>query len=246
MDEDDKVNATSAGIMGFFGVTEGSIPFAAKDPKVYMPSFMIGGFFAGMIAIFTGVGNSVALFGGPIIYLAGGMGQSPDLGGQIMSTDYAYALLYFIPLIIGSFIGFLMVSLLNKVYSNKNNKLSYELKKDLKSDKKKQIKGIKVELKGFKKDFKKAKIDQKEYQKKEILDYKSKIKELKNQEKAINKEETKEYQDLKDKIKDYKKLIEADKSKISDLHFKYLNKEFANTKKLEYRKKLSNYLVINV
>ncbi|AHK22249.1 EIIABC-Fru [Candidatus Hepatoplasma crinochetorum Av] len=299
MDEDDKVNATSAGIMGFFGVTEGSIPFAAKDPKVYMPSFMIGGFFAGMIAIFTGVGNSVALFGGPIIYLAGGMGQSPDLGGQIMSTDYAYALLYFIPLIIGSFIGFLMVSLLNKVYSNKNNKLSYELKKDLKSDKKKQTKGIKVELKGFKKDFKKAKIDQKEYQKKElelnnklsliekkyqenfdkltqydddfkkyvadnisnakkqfldqkeqfkkeILDYKAKIKELKNQKKAINKEETKEYQDLKDKIKDYKKLIEADKSKISDLHFKYLNKEFANTKKLEYRKKLSNYLVINV
>lgn len=297
MDEDDKVNATSAGVMGFFGVTEGSIPFAAKDPKVYIPSFMTAGFFAGMIAIFTGVGNSVSLFGGPIIYLAGGMGHSPDIGGDVMATDYAYALLYFIPLIIGSFIGFLMVSLLNKVYSSKKNKLSYELKQDLKSDKQKQIKGIKVELKGLKKDLKKAKIDQNQYQKKEtelnnklaeiekkyqenfdkltkydddfkkyiadnianakqqfleekaklkqeILDYKAKIKELKNQEKSVDKEQTKEYQDLKDKIKEYKELKNKDKNKIGDLHFRYLNKEFANAKKLEYRQKLNNYLTV--
>ena len=61
MDESDKVSATSAGIMGFFGITEGSIPFAAKNPKLYMPSFMIAGAIAGGIAAFTGVGNSVAL-----------------------------------------------------------------------------------------------------------------------------------------------------------------------------------------
>lgn len=33
MDEGDKTSAVSASIMGFFGITEGSIPFAAKDPK---------------------------------------------------------------------------------------------------------------------------------------------------------------------------------------------------------------------
>ena len=61
MNEEDKAMATTAGIMGFFGITEGSIPFAAKDPKRYMPAFMFAGFIAGMLAIATGVGNNVAM-----------------------------------------------------------------------------------------------------------------------------------------------------------------------------------------
>ncbi|CRX37268.1 / fruA / EIIABC-Fru /:139640 Forward [Candidatus Hepatoplasma crinochetorum] len=298
MDEADKVNATSAGVMGFFGVTEGSIPFAAKDPKVYIPSFMTAGFFAGMIAILVGVGNSVSLFGGPIIYLAGGMGKSPDIGGQVMSTDYLYALLYFVPLIIGAFIGMFMVCLLNKIYSSKKNKLSYELKNELKKDKQKQLKIAKFDIKELNRKFKKAKIDQKEYQKelailskkiadiedtyhknlaklftydndfkkyvadnieaakkdflaqkdelkKEILDYKAKIKEIKNsKEKIDKKEQTKEYEDLKTKFKELKKEVRTRKNKISDLHFQFLNHQFADSKKIEYHDKLKQYLTV--
>ncbi len=33
MDEQDITAGTTASVMGFFGITEGSIPFAAKDPK---------------------------------------------------------------------------------------------------------------------------------------------------------------------------------------------------------------------
>lgn len=298
MDEDDKVNATSAGVMGFFGVTEGSIPFAAKDPKVYIPSFMTAGFFAGMFAILVGVGNSVSLFGGPIIYLAGGMGKSPDIGGQIMSTDYLYALLYFVPLIIGAFIGMFMVCLLNKVYSSKKNKLSYELKNELKKDKQKQLKLIKFDVKELNRKFKKAKIDQKEYElklaklnqkitnieetyhknfaelitydndfkkyvadnieqakkvfleakkelKKEIFDYKEKIKEIKKSEQKLNKkEQTREYEDLKAKVKELKKEARTRKNKIGDLHFQFLNRQFADSKKLEYHDKLKKYLTV--
>ena len=61
MDEADKANATTAGVMGFFGITEGSIPFAAKKPKLYMPAFMTAGAVAGAIAIFVNIGNAVAM-----------------------------------------------------------------------------------------------------------------------------------------------------------------------------------------
>ena len=61
LSEDDKGAATSAGIMGFFGITEGAIPFAAKSPKLYIPSFMFAGMVGGIIASFTGVGNNVAM-----------------------------------------------------------------------------------------------------------------------------------------------------------------------------------------
>lgn len=122
MDEPDKAMATTAGIMGFFGITEGSIPFAAKDPKRYMPAFMFAGFIAGMLAIAAGVGNNVAMWGGPIIYIAGGMGHSPDnvtTSANFMATDWAYAAWYFVPLIIGGFAGLLALAFLNWIYSRK-------------------------------------------------------------------------------------------------------------------------------
>ena len=60
-DENDQAAATSAGIMGFFGITEGAIPFAAKQPKLYIPSFMLAGMVGGILMSFTGVGNNVAM-----------------------------------------------------------------------------------------------------------------------------------------------------------------------------------------
>lgn len=147
MDESDKVSATSAGIMGFFGITEGSIPFAAKNPKLYMPSFMIAGAIAGGIASFTGVGNSVALWGGPIIYIAGGMGHSPDIGGTVMQTDWVYSLLYFVPLIIGAFVGLGSIALLTKVYENKEHHFAKDHIEALKADHKEEVKAIRAQIK---------------------------------------------------------------------------------------------------
>lgn len=247
MEEDDKVNATSAGVMGFFGVTEGSIPFAAKDPKLYIPSFMVAGFFAGMIAIFTGVGNSVALFGGPIIYLAGGMGHSPDIGGQVMSTDYAYALLYFIPLIVGSFIGFLMIGFLNKFYSSKKNKLSYELKRELKKDKQKQLKIVKFDVKELNRKFKKAKISEKEYQK-ELTKLSKKISQIEDSyDKNFAKlftydDEFKKY--VADNIEQAKKDFLTQKSELKKeiLDFKAKIKEIKNSEqKVDKKEQTKEY-----
>ncbi|BDV03409.1 MAG: PTS fructose transporter subunit IIC [Candidatus Hepatoplasma scabrum] len=224
MDEDDKVNATSAGVMGFFGITEGSIPFAAKNPKVYIPSFMVAGFFAGMIAIFTGVGNSVSLFGGPIIYLAGGMGQSPDIGGTVMQTDYLYALLYFIPLIVGSFIGFLMVGLLNKIYSSKKNKLSYELINDLKKEKNKQKRIIKLKLKDNSKLLKKGKLSNDQYQ--------NDLQKLNNNLATIDQTYQKNIEHLKKYDKDYKKYV--------DDHIEEAKKDFLAQKAI-LKKEIADY-----
>lgn len=191
MSEEEKVNATSAGVMGFFGITEGSIPFAAAKPKTFIPSFMFAGAIAGSLAIVAGVGNSVALWGGPIIYLAGGMGQSPDIGGTAMQTDYAFALLYFIPLIIGTFAGMFAVVFLTKVYDRQENRLSYEYLKTLKENYKKDKKAFLLERKNLSKDLKESKLTKDVYDQK-ILSSKEKL----NKQKEIfieNKEKLKSY-----------------------------------------------------
>ncbi|NQX83984.1 MAG: PTS sugar transporter subunit IIA [Mycoplasmataceae bacterium] len=129
LDETDQAAAGTASVMGFFGITEGAIPFAAKNPKLWIPSFMFAGAVGGAIASFTGVGNNVALWGGPIIYIAGGMGHS--VSGVVntatdanlfMSSDWVYSLLYFVPLIIGGLSGFFMAASLNKLYEKQDVK----------------------------------------------------------------------------------------------------------------------------
>ncbi|PXW91090.1 PTS system D-mannose-specific IIA component (Fru family) /PTS system D-mannose-specific IIB component (Fru family) /PTS system D-mannose-specific IIC component (Fru family) [Streptohalobacillus salinus] len=56
--------------MGFFGITEGAIPFAAQDPLRVIPSIMVGSMVGSVIAMLSGVGNRVA-HGGPIVGLLG-------------------------------------------------------------------------------------------------------------------------------------------------------------------------------
>ncbi len=117
MDEDDKAAAGTAGLMGFFGITEGSIPFAAKEPRKWMPAFMIAGAIGGGIMAPLHVGNNVAMWGGPIIYIAGGYGNAADVANYgFMATNYTYALLYFVPLVIAAFSGFAVASGLQFVY----------------------------------------------------------------------------------------------------------------------------------
>lgn len=56
--------------MGLCGITEGAIPFAAGDPLRVIPSLMVGGMTGAVIAMLSGVGDSVP-HGGPIVALLG-------------------------------------------------------------------------------------------------------------------------------------------------------------------------------
>lgn len=116
MDEQDITAGWTASVMGLFGITEGSIPFAAKDPKKWMPSFMIAGFVGGALAPTVGVVDNVPMWGGPIIWAAGGYGTI--LGDGIwQSSNWTYTMLYFIPLIVAGVVGFVSASVLEYIYS---------------------------------------------------------------------------------------------------------------------------------
>ncbi len=122
MDEQDVTAGWTASLMGFFGITEGSIPFAAKDPKKWMPSFMIAGFVGGALAAFVGVVDQVPMWGGPIIYLAGGYGSifvENAASGLWQASNWTWTLLYFIPLVTAGLVGTAVANGLELVYSRK-------------------------------------------------------------------------------------------------------------------------------
>ena len=56
--------------MGLFGITEGAIPFAAADPARVIPSNMVGGAVAAVLAGMFGV-HDVVMHGGPIVGVLG-------------------------------------------------------------------------------------------------------------------------------------------------------------------------------
>jgi PTS system fructose-specific IIC component len=59
----------AAMFMGFFGITEGAIPFAAADPARVIPANMVGGAVAGATAALFGVTNAVPHGGGIVAVL---------------------------------------------------------------------------------------------------------------------------------------------------------------------------------
>ncbi|WP_277423388.1 fructose-specific PTS transporter subunit EIIC [Vaginisenegalia massiliensis] len=66
----DRQAGTAALTMGLFGITEGAIPFAAKDPLRVIPSIVGGSMVGSVIAMLSGVGDHVA-HGGPIVAVLG-------------------------------------------------------------------------------------------------------------------------------------------------------------------------------
>lgn len=60
--------------MGFFGITEGAIPFAAADPVRVIPANMAGAGVAGALAGYFLVGDAVP-HGGPIVAILGAVGN---------------------------------------------------------------------------------------------------------------------------------------------------------------------------
>ena len=84
--------------MGFFGITEGAIPFAAQDPLRVIPSIMIGSMTGSVIAMLSGVGDRVA-HGGPIVGLLGAVDN---------------VIMFFVAITIGSIVVAFMIKILKK------------------------------------------------------------------------------------------------------------------------------------
>jgi PTS system fructose-specific IIC component len=64
----------AAGAMGLVGISEGAIPFAARDPLVVIPANILGSMTAAVMAFLFGITNSVA-HGGPIVALLGAVNK---------------------------------------------------------------------------------------------------------------------------------------------------------------------------
>lgn len=124
MDEQDITAGYTASLMGVFGITEGSIPFAAKDPKKWMPAFMVAGFIGGALAPMMGVVDNVPMWGGPIIWAAGGYG-STLVGSTWQASNWGATMLYFIPLLAGGLAGFGTAAGLDFIYARKEAKLAF-------------------------------------------------------------------------------------------------------------------------
>ncbi len=84
--------------MGFFGITEGAIPFAAQDPLRVIPSIMIGSMAGSVIAMVSNVGNRVA-HGGPIVGLLGAVSN---------------VVMFFVAIAVGAVVVALMIKVLKK------------------------------------------------------------------------------------------------------------------------------------
>ncbi|MFJ7155815.1 fructose-specific PTS transporter subunit EIIC [Streptomyces sp. NPDC101118] len=68
--DQERETGIAALFMGFFGISEGAIPFAAARPAQVIPANMLGGAVAGALAGLAGVEDSVP-HGGPVVALFG-------------------------------------------------------------------------------------------------------------------------------------------------------------------------------
>ena len=64
----------AAGAMGLVGISEGAIPFAARDPLAVIPANVLGSMTAAVMAFLFSITNSVA-HGGPIVALLGAVNK---------------------------------------------------------------------------------------------------------------------------------------------------------------------------
>src|SRR5699024_2544608 len=92
----EKESGKAALIMGFIGVTEGAIPFAASDPLKVIPSIMVGSSTGSILAMLFNVGNQ-APWGGWIV-----LPVSTNIFGYMVSS------------LIGILVTALMVNALKK------------------------------------------------------------------------------------------------------------------------------------
>ncbi len=124
-------------IMGFSFITEGAIPFAAKNPKVIIPASMIGASIAGMLSAAFGI-TLAAPHGGIFVFalVKSTLFTDPGLSIGLGITLYLGAI------ILGSIITAIMINLFTKLFNkNKgqgNSKIGIENKKSFYNKNKKE------------------------------------------------------------------------------------------------------------
>lgn len=97
---DEEVEAGKAAFaMGLVGITEGAIPFAAKDPVRVIPSIMVGSMCGAVVAMLSGVTDHVP-HGGPIVAVLQAVDNVP---------------MFFAAVVVGVVVTVLMVNFLKRV-----------------------------------------------------------------------------------------------------------------------------------
>ncbi|SPE52961.1 EIIBCA-Man [Streptomyces netropsis] len=99
--EQERETGLAALFMGFFGITEGAIPFAAARPARVIPANMVGGAVAGAVAGIAAVTDSVP-HGGPIVAVLGAVGGVPMFFVAIAVGAVATALMTVTLMSVGS------------------------------------------------------------------------------------------------------------------------------------------------
>ncbi len=112
--QEEREAGKAAFTMGLFGITEGAIPFAARDPLRVIPGIIVGSMAGSVIAMIGNVGDRVA-HGGPIVAVLG-------------AVDNVF--MFFVAAIIGSFVTAFMVNLLKKDVEDGNGKAAKREKKE--------------------------------------------------------------------------------------------------------------------
>ncbi len=106
-DKTEKGLGLTALALGFFGISEGAIPFAAKRPKLTIVANMVASALAGGLAFLFFVGGHVGMWGGPIVALVLGVYADPgSLGVHIPdvfggSSRYLSILWFFVAIAAG-------------------------------------------------------------------------------------------------------------------------------------------------
>lgn len=108
--ERQKVEASTAAAMGTFGISEGSIPIAISNPKVWMPANIIGGFVSGSLIVLCGV----KVYGGVAGPLMMVLGSMESAYGMYWTVFILWPLVTFIGATTTALIAILLLSIENK------------------------------------------------------------------------------------------------------------------------------------
>ncbi|MGL5617736.1 MAG: PTS fructose transporter subunit IIABC [Metamycoplasmataceae bacterium] len=138
-DEKERAEGISALGLGFFGISEGAIPFAVNRPKQVLIANVIASGIAGGLAFLFFVGGYVGMWGGPIIAIIGGVSAPIDelkvLGETIPSIFGGsgggmqfIAIFWFFSAIIGGAIIHSMIYVLGINLSTKEGKENVDAK----------------------------------------------------------------------------------------------------------------------
>ncbi|MGL6124974.1 MAG: PTS fructose transporter subunit IIABC [Metamycoplasmataceae bacterium] len=115
-------------IMGFSFITEGAIPFAAKNPKIIIPSSMIGASIAGMLSAVFGI--TLAAPHGGIFVFALVKSTLFEEAGLSIGLGIVF---YLISIIIGSIVTAIMINIFTKLFNKNKDQKNQVIKLENKS-----------------------------------------------------------------------------------------------------------------